>query len=344
MVKKPSKKTKFSDAKKRAGQYKKRLQTYLKRSPHRSFRLTNKYDHPVAPVIPGYIAFTNYVYRTLWREKKLFGSLLVLLLIIAISLVGLIQQNQYSTVSEALREYNELLADDGLDAMSQTGLLLSSVATGDLNATLTETQQLLLSVTYILVSLVTIWLLRHVMAGTKVRLRDGLYNAGAPFVAILALFSIAVLQLLPLALGAISFSAATGGEGLLGGGGIEAAVFALIAVLLGVLSLYWVSGTLFAIIIATIPGTYPMQALRSAGDIVVGQRMRLVLRIVWLLALMILIWAAILIPGILLDSWIAQSWAPFTVLAVQFLTGFSVIFGTSYIYLLYRKMIDEPAK
>ncbi len=343
MAKKTSK-SKNAGLKSFAAQYKKRLQAYLTRSPHRSFRLTNKYDHPVTPAIPGYIAFTNYVYRTLWREKKLFGLLLAFLLVIAISLVGLIQQNQYSTVSGALREYNELLADDGLDAMSQTGLLLSSIATGDLNATLTEAQQLLLSVAYILASLVTIWLLRHVMAGTKVKLRDGLYNAGAPFVAILALFSIAVLQLLPLALGAISFSAATGGEGLLGGGGVEAAVFALIAVLLGVLSLYWVSGTLFAIIIATIPGTYPMQALRSAGDIVVGQRMRLVLRIVWLLAVLVLIWAAILIPGVLLDSWIAQTWSPFTVLAVQFLTGFSVIFGTAYIYLLYRKMIDEPAK
>lgn len=323
--------------------YKKRISDYLARRPHRSFQLTRRRDVPAGPVMPGLIVFTKSVFDTLWKDKRLFGSLVAFISIIGILLVGIVQQDQFATSAEVLREYNKLIAEEGVDGATQVGLLFASAATGGLNASLTEAQQIYLSLLYLFGWLVTIWLLRHRLAGTAVKLRDGLYNAGAPVIAILALLSLAILQLLPLALGIFAFSAASGSEGLLNGG-IEAGLFAFVALLLAVLSLYWVSSTLFAIIIATIPGTYPMQALRSAGDLVIGQRSRLMIRIAWLLVVIALLWAVVLLPAIALDSWLAQSWLPITVVTVQLLTGFSVIFGSAYIYLLYRKMIDEPAK
>ena len=292
--------------------------------------------------MPGVISFTREVNSKLWEDKKLFLRLFLVTTVVATLLVGIVQQDQYVSTSEALQEYGAALASEGFDGVMQVGVLFATVATGGLNTSLSEIQQIYLFSLYLLVWLATIWLLRHRMAGTTVLVRDGLYNAGAPIVATLLLISLAVIQLLPMALGIIAFSSASS-SGLLHGG-IETGLFAFVALLLSVLSLYWVSSTFFAIIIATIPGTYPMKAVGSAGQIVLGQRLRLMLRLLWLALILVIMWVVILLPAVLLDTWIGQPLLPIVMLSVQILTSFSVIFGSAYVYLLYRKMIDEPAK
>ena len=292
--------------------------------------------------MPGVISFTREVNSKLWEDKKLFLRLFLVTTVVATLLVGIVQQDQYVSTSEALQEYGSALASEGFDGVMQVGVLFATVATGGLNTSLSEIQQIYLFSLYLLIWLATIWLLRHRMAGTTVLVRDGLYNAGAPIVATLLLISLAVIQLLPMALGIVAFSSASG-SGLLHGG-IETGLFAFVALLLSVLSLYWVSSTFFAVIIATIPGTYPMKAIRSAGQIVLGQRLRLMLRLLWLALILVIAWVVILLPAVLLDTWIGQPLLPIVMLSVQILTSFSVIFGSAYVYLLYRKMIDEPAK
>lgn len=320
--------------------YRKRIDDYRARRPHHSFRLTRRRDLPKTPPLAGVIGFTASVFRQLWGDKVLFGRLLAFVAIVAFLLVGLAQQSQYTASTETLKEYNKLAADQGVNGVTRIGVLFASTISGGLNTDFTESQQASLFALYLLAWLVTIWLLRHRLAGTVIRLRDGLYNAGAPIVSTLALLGLMMLQLVPGALGILVFAAASS-SGLLMGG-IEVGLFAFVAVLLVILSLYFVSSTFFAIIIATIPGTYPMKALRSASEMVIGQRARLIVRLAWLFFILAVLWVAVLLPVIVLDSWLAQSWLPLVVLTVQLLTGFSVIFGSAYIYLLYRKMIDEP--
>src|SRR3546814_3932949 len=54
----------------------------------------------------------------------------------------------------------------------------------------------------------------------------------------------------------------------------------------------------------TLPGMYPLRALAIAGDMVVGRRIRILLRIVWMLVLIIILWIVILLPIIMFDTWL----------------------------------------
>jgi len=57
--------------------------------------------------------------------------------------------------------------------------MLTTAITGGLSSGLSEVQQVYAGILLLITWLTTIWLLRNVMAGQKVKLRDGLYNASA---------------------------------------------------------------------------------------------------------------------------------------------------------------------
>ena len=286
--------------------------------------------------------FTREVLATLWREKTLFGRLFLLTTVAALLLFGSTQQDQYVTTTDALDEYAAQLTDEGFNSTVHFGVLLATAATGGLNTTLSETQKVYFTLLYVLVCLVTVWLLRHRLADVKVVLRDGLYNAGAPIVAIIALFFVGVLQLIPMAFGVIIYSAAVT-SGILNGP-LETGLFAVLAIALAIVSFYFLTTTLIATIIATNPGTYPLAALRAAKKVVAGHRARFIMHLFWLALTLVVLWAIALVPAVLLDSWLHQTWLPIVVFSIQVLMAFSVIFAATYVYLLYRKMIDEPAK
>jgi len=293
----------------------------------------------VAQPLPGYFSFTKEVFARLWMDRTLFLRLFIATIIATAILFGATQQDQYVTTTNALKEYADTVADKGFSSTVQFGILLSTAATGGLNTTLSETQRVYFFLFYLLITLTTVWLLRHRMAGREVLVRDGLYNAGTPVISSLVLFFVAMVQLLPMALGIVVYSAAKS-SGILSGW-LETGLFAGGAFALSVLSLYWISSTFFAFVVATNPGTYPFAALKVAKKIVAGRRFKLILRLVWLTAILVVLWALVLIPAVMLDSWLAQPLLPIVVLSIQILMATSVIFAATYIYLLYRKMIDD---
>jgi hypothetical protein len=162
----------------------------------------------------------------------------------------------------------------------------------------------------------------------------------------LVLFVVAV-QLLPAALGALVISAGVT-SGLMSSG-VEAMLIFVSAGLLIVVSLYWVTSSFIALVVVTLPGKYPMQAIRTAGDLVIGRRLRILLRMIWLGFSMAVVWAIVMIPIILIDSWIkglwsAISWLPVVPVAFLLMSSLSVVFVSAYVYLLYRRIVDDDAK
>jgi hypothetical protein len=160
-------------------------------------------------------------------------------------------------------------------------------------------------------------------------------------------FVVFVLQLIPLGIALIGYSAANT-SGLLAGG-VEAMLFWFAAGLLAIMSLYWVTSTFFAVIIVTLPGMYPLKALRTAGDMLVGRRIRVLLRILWMFLMIIVAAIILFIPIILLDTWLVSLWpavnsAPVVPIVLLAFTVVAFIWGASYIYLLYRRIIDDDAK
>jgi hypothetical protein len=195
--------------------------------------------------------------------------------------------------------------------------------------------------------LTTVWLLRNLLAGHKVKLRDGIYNASAPLLSTIVVALVLVVQLLPLALAAVGYSAAVA-SGLLAGG-VEAMLFWIVAGLLGLLSLYWITSTFIALVVVTLPGMYPFRALKTSGDLVVGRRFRILKRILWMVLVLAVAWLLVMIPVILFDTWlkgiwVAITWLPIVPFVLLGLTSLTIVWSASYIYLLYRKVVADDAQ
>lgn len=331
----------FHSTRKRTQQH---IADYKSRRPHRSFRLTRRRDYVRGLALPGYWSFSGEVQRTLWSQKKTFLGLAVVYGLLSVVFIGMGSQDTYASLVSTLQETGGQVFQGNWAELGQAGLLFLSVATSGLTGALTPEQQIYSTLLILLVWLTTIWLLRYHLAGHRVKLRDGLYSAGAPLVPTFLLGLVFVVQLLPLALGLMAYSAAQT-SGLLAGG-IEAMLAWMAIILAAVISFYWVVSTFFAMIVVTAPGTYPMQALKTAGDMVIGRRMRLLLRLVWAAFLIILAWAVVLIPVIILDGWLkswwpAIEWLPIVPIVLLILSVISVIWSTAYIYLLYRKVLED---
>ncbi len=325
---------------------KRRVALMMSRRPHRSFQRTRRRDYVRSLRLPGYWAFTNEVRRTLLTNKKLFLGLALLYGILTVALIGLGSQDTYTQLSDALHETGTEILDGDIGKLGEAGLLLTTVLGGSLSGAPTDLQRFYAVILALLIWLTTVWLLRAVTAGRKPKLRDGLYNSSAPFISTFLVGCIMAVQLLPIALVAIAFGAATA-SGLLDGG-VEAMVFWIGAGLLAALSLYWVSSTFIALIVVTLPGMYPMQAIKTAGDLVIGRRVRILLRLLWMILIALGVWVVVMIPIILLDMWIkdvwpAIQWVPIVPVMLLSVSSIVVIWASSYTYLLYRKVVDDDA-
>lgn len=324
-----------------------RAKDFLARRPHRSFRKTRRRDAVKPLVLPGYFAFTGLVNKTLWQHKKTFLLLALVYAVLYGVLVGLGSQETYSALTDTLRTTGSEVFQGDWAQVGQASLLFLTITTVGISSTPTEAQQIYAALLALLVWLTTVWLLRSYMAGHKVKLRDGLYSAGAPLVAIFIITLVMLVQLIPVAVAALGYAAALS-SGLLTGG-VEAMLFWFAAGLLGVLSAFWITSTIFALIIVTLPGMYPFRALKTAGDMVLGRRVRILLRWAWMSLVVLLSWVVVLIPVILLDGWLkgiwpAIEWLPLVPVVALLLSTLTVMWVSTYVYVLYRKVVDNDVK
>lgn len=323
-----------------------RLRSYLARRPHRSFLRTRRRDYVRSLSLPGYWAFTNHVRTVLWKNKRIFAWLAVVYSILTIMFVGMASQDAYTELNNTLQTTGGDIFATSWGRVSQAGLLLLGGIAGNFTVTPSAVQQVYAVILVLLVWLTSVWLLRAILAGNKPRMRDGLYNAGAPLIPTFFVSLLLVVQMLPGAIALIAYSAATA-SGLLSTG-VEAMIFWAAAGLLMLLSLYLITSTLFALIIVTLPGMYPMKAIRTAGDLVIGRRLRILYRLLWLVGTVVVAWILVMIPIILLSSWIisvipAIGWLPVVPLALLLMSTLTIVWVASYVYLFYRKVVDDDA-
>jgi hypothetical protein len=292
--------------------------------------------------ITGYWKTTFDVTVLLLKNKRIFLLLGLGYAVFWILVVGIGSQASYLALVDGIRESGENV----VGSFGAGIALFASVAASGLTATLSAEQQVYSAIVVLLIWLTTVWLLRQIMAGHKVRLRDGLYNAGAPIVPMFLLALVLLVQLTPIGIAIIGYGAAAN-TGLLQGG-VEAMLFWIAAGLLTILSLYWITSTFFAMIIVTLQGTYPLQALRTAGEMVAGRRSALLMRLLWICIITAVSWLVILLPTILLTEWLTSFWGwvesvPIVPAVLVLLSTVSLIWSCAYIYVLYRKVIENDA-
>ena len=320
---------------------------FLARRPHRTFRLSRRRDYVRELELPGYIAFTHFVNKTIWANKKLLLGLAAIYLTLFVVVIGIGSQDTYTALADSLNETAVSITGGDLSQLALAGVLFVTIATVGVTDAPSESQQIFVVILGLLVWLTTVWLLRNRMAGHNVKLRDALYNAGAPIVPLFLVVLVFLVQLIPILLAVVAYDAATT-SGLLNSG-VEAMLFWIAAILLGLLSIFWATSTLFAMVLVTLPGMYPFKALRSAGDIVLGRRVRILLRWVWMLLVVVVFWAVVLIPLIFIDQWLKSIWpafenVPVIPAALAVIGTISIVWLSSYIYLLYRKVVDGSTK
>ena len=83
-------------------------------------------------------------------------------------------------------------------------------------------------------------------------------------------------------------------------------LFGLLAASVIALVLYWITSTIVALVVVALPGMYPMRAIRAAGDLVIGRRLRIMLRLIWALTYSSIIWCAVMITIVMLERWLSS--------------------------------------
>lgn len=320
---------------------KSRQENLLSRRVHRTFKLTRRRDYHVKLQMPGYMAFTAEVFKTLKNNKNTFLLLILVGCILALWSASFMAQGRYLEIVALLRDTVQNTMGEPLTLMGETGSILVSIFFGGISGEdAANPYTILIS---LLIWLTTVWLIRNIVAGKKVTLRQGLYNSGAPIISSGLVVLVGAIQAVPAVL-AVGIYAIANQSGLMDHGAVamtaSMGILAMVA-----LSLYWLTSTFIALIIVTLPNMYPMRAVHLAGNLVSGIRLRILYRLLWLFVLLGFFWGIILGLSVSLDI-LFRSWfewfmnVPFVPMVIMVLAVASMVFICSYIYLLYIKLVE----
>lgn len=296
----------------------------LEKPAYRSFRLHRRIK---GEALPGAFRLFQSSVLTLAKHWKLFAA--VALIYGALNFV-LVQGLQFAIggVSESKSILDEVFA--GNWGQLASGLTIFMYFLGSMGDTSTPTAGVYQFILTLIISLAVIWLLRQVYAGNAVRARDGFYRGMAPLVQFVLVLLVVGVQLIPLALGLLLYSNVTSTG--VAATGLEQLLWAVLAFLLSLVSLYMITSSVFALYVVTLPDMTPMRALRSARQLVANRRWMVMRKILFLPLAVVVVAAVIVVPFILFVTPLA-AWV-FMALSMVFLP-----FAHSYLYALYRAML-----
>lgn len=311
---------------------------------HHSFKRSYREDYVRPLKSPGLVSHAVTTLKIIFKNWRIFLPFLILIVLANIVFVGLMSEDTYTAVQDSLDESYDALKEGELGRIAKAGLLLvSTVTTGGLNKSMTEIQQFFAIFFFAITWLCTIYYLRHLMAGNHPKMRDGIFNALAPLVSSLVVILLLFVHLIPLLIFIIVYSTAVSTEFL--SQPLYAFVFWLFGSLLILLSLYLAPTSVLGLVAVSVPGIYPMTAINAATDLVQGRRTNFVIRLVFGLVFLAVLWVIVMLPLYWLDLVIKQNTDffegfPFIPFCLQIMTIFSFIYATAYIYLYYRRMLD----
>lgn len=299
----------------------------LKRPKYTPLHVGKKLKVPVRR-LPNVLVLTRQAALVLWRHKKLFAGIVIIYGLLNLLLVqGLSSSTDITSLKSTLNQ-----AFTGHWHQVTSGLTVFVVLVGSAGNGSSPTAGAYQIFLILIVSLAIIWALRQVLAGTNVRVRDAYYKGVYPLVPLVLVLVVIGLQLLPLIIGTTIYNLVVSNG--ITAHGWEQLAWAIGAIVLAAVSLYWVCSSLFAGYIVTLPDMTPMKALRSARELVRYRRVQVIRKILWLPLALFVVAAIIMLPIILWLTPVAQ-WVFFV------LTMFAVAAVHSYMYTLYRELLNE---
>lgn len=330
--------------------FKKPLNTFLSRRKnskrvrlHKSFKRSYREDYVRETKVPGIMYHIFATFKIIFKNWKLFLPLMVIVILLYASLVGIMSEDTYKQFQEILDQTSAKIAGGDIGNVGKAGLLLiSTVTTGGLSGSSSEAATVFGVTIFLIVWLTTIFILRHRLAKHKIKLRDALYNSMTPLISTFVVLVVALIQCIPIFILVIVFSAAVQTEFL--ATPFYALVFFIFAAVMILLSGYLLSSSLIALIAVSAPGLYPLQALHTASDLMMGRRIKFIIRLIAVFITMVFLWVIVLLPLIVFDLWMKSfAWTagiPFVPVCLVVMTCFTMIYVTAYLYLYYRWMLN----
>ena len=133
---------------------------------HHSFKRSYREDYARGLEAPGLVAHAMSTLKILFKNWKIFGGLMIIIVLMNITFVGLMSEDTYQTVQDSIDESTEMLEYGEIGRVAKSGLLLiSTVTTGGLTKGMTEVQQVFAFFFTAATILITIYYLRHLLAG-----------------------------------------------------------------------------------------------------------------------------------------------------------------------------------
>ena len=313
---------------------------------HRSFKRSYHEDYQLKTELPSLTSQANAAFKMFFKFWKIFLPLLLIFVGLYIFLIGAMSENTLADVKANVEQTNKDVADGKIGTVGKAGLtLLGIISTGGLT-TMNDAQIVIAVLLFTIIWLVTIYLARHLLAGhQEIKMRDGFYSALSPLVSTLVVGLIIFLEAVPIMLTIIVFQVALTTEFL--STPFYALLFFMFAALMITLSLYLLSSSFFAIIVVSAPGLYPLTAVRMAKNLIMGRRLRFLIRVFYLVIIVALLYLLLLMPAIILDgalksqfTWFAESKIPFVAIIQLTITVFIFIYLSIYFYLFYRALLD----
>lgn len=299
----------------------------LPQSHYKSFRLSKPIKQAKPPLIGGFRLFKESI-SLLWQQKRLFIWLAVIVFVLnTIFVRGVASGSSITDLKGVLDSIFTTTAGHITTSLTLFSVLLTGTSRAQ-----TETGALYQGILLIIASLAFIWAIRQSMAEKKkrIRIRDAFYKGMYPLVPFLTVLVVMGLQLIPLSVGNFLYGTAiTGGLAVTL---VEKVLWLILIGLLIILSLYMLTSSVFALYIVTLADIDPMQALRSARELVRFRRWTIMRKLLVLPFCLLVIGGAIIMPLIVVAPALAE-WV------FYLLSTVALLVVHSYVYHLYRKLL-----
>lgn len=263
--------------------------------PKRTNRQTRKTIKAGQKPLPSTVKLLRTSIGRLYQAWPLFIGIS---LVYSLLLLLFVQSQSSGSVSEL-----KAAVQDGIGGeVSSLGVGVSvfGILLGSANSTASDVSSLYQTIIFIVVSLALLWSLRQQRPIKRwwLATKQAFYQSTHPLVPFLLVLVVVALQLLPVIMaGGIYNNVILGGvaqtltEGVL-----------WLGVLFGLLfiSLYWLSSSVFALVIVTLPDTPPRKALRMAKQLVRFRRLTIMRRFLLFGVALVSIAGLIMVPLIMI--------------------------------------------
>jgi hypothetical protein len=304
------------------------------KSETRKLKVSKFRRHKLRPVIkssrkpiPSSYKMMKDNFKHILKHKKIFFGISFIYFLASIVLVtGVFGTADYSELKRAL---NELFS--GVWGQIGVGFtLFGSLLTGGASSASSESGGVYQMILLVVISIVIIWSLRQTYSKSKITIKDSFYKSMTPLIPfILVIFAIGI-QLIPLIAATTIYSTVIAQS--IATTVLEKSLWIVLVIALISVSFYLITSSIFALYIVTLPDVTPMQALRTARELIRYRRWTVMRKVLFLPLTLLVLGALIMVPILLFATFVAQ-WI------FIFLTMAGLVIAHGYMYRLYRDLM-----